>query len=342
MEKFRHRDAAHQRRIHEALHPLVRKAVEHCGLVWENCHHEDRGDGLLLLAPPDACGERLAECLPNELGHRGDRVDLPSRRPGPAAGRQTPAPAGAARPVARPVVGGGGPGRGRGRCAHPVAGRVVLPARRDRGPGHRRARLAHRDGRVRSRTEGCPAGATHATSHRVSTWPWPGWKRLDAVDFAGPYFLDHSGGMYSPDKLVGQPAIPVGNVCVSNGTTAQDYLEGQGIVADQAECSRRFADRTDTAVIGSGDRPVAADDLHPRVRRHGAARGVAERPVPLPGARRAVRDRDARRQPGAVPELTSAVDEFLADGRDEAFADHLRGVGDSGRHKPERAGSRLC
>jgi hypothetical protein len=70
VEKFSQRDAAHQRGIHAALHPLVRKAVEHCGLVWETCHHEDRGDGLLLLAPPDACGERLAECLPNELAGR--------------------------------------------------------------------------------------------------------------------------------------------------------------------------------------------------------------------------------------------------------------------------------
>lgn len=70
VEKFSRRGAAHQRRIHAALQPLVRKAVEHCGLVWDDCHHEDRGDGLLLLAPPDACRERLAECLPNELAGR--------------------------------------------------------------------------------------------------------------------------------------------------------------------------------------------------------------------------------------------------------------------------------
>ncbi len=70
VEKFSRRGAAHQRRIHEALQPLVRKAVEHCGLAWDQCHYEDRGDGLLLLAPPDACRERLAECLPNELAGR--------------------------------------------------------------------------------------------------------------------------------------------------------------------------------------------------------------------------------------------------------------------------------
>lgn len=70
VEKFSQRDAAHQRRIHEALQPLVRQAIEHCGLAWDECHHEDRGDGLLVLAPPNAQGERLAECLPNELAGR--------------------------------------------------------------------------------------------------------------------------------------------------------------------------------------------------------------------------------------------------------------------------------
>ncbi|GAB1511326.1 hypothetical protein [Actinophytocola sp. KF-1] len=70
VEKFSQRDAAHQRRIHEALQPLVREAVEHCGLAWDECHHEDRGDGLLVLAPSAARGERLAECLPNELAGR--------------------------------------------------------------------------------------------------------------------------------------------------------------------------------------------------------------------------------------------------------------------------------
>jgi class 3 adenylate cyclase len=70
VEKFSQRDPAHQRKIHEDLQPLVRKAVEQCGLVWENCHYEDRGDGLLLLAPPNAHSERLAEGLPNELAGR--------------------------------------------------------------------------------------------------------------------------------------------------------------------------------------------------------------------------------------------------------------------------------
>jgi hypothetical protein len=70
VEKFSQRDAPHQRTIHNALQPLVREAVERCGLVWTTCHWEDRGDGLLLLAPPDACSERLAECLPNELAGR--------------------------------------------------------------------------------------------------------------------------------------------------------------------------------------------------------------------------------------------------------------------------------
>lgn len=70
VEQFGQRDPAHQRQIHEGLQPLVRKAIEHCGLAWEKCHEEDRGDGLLVLAPPDARSDRLAECLPNELAGR--------------------------------------------------------------------------------------------------------------------------------------------------------------------------------------------------------------------------------------------------------------------------------
>jgi Mg-chelatase subunit ChlD len=70
VERFSQRDPAHQRKIHEGLQPLVREAVEHCGLAWEKCYHEDRGDGVLVLAPPDAHNERLAECLPHELAGR--------------------------------------------------------------------------------------------------------------------------------------------------------------------------------------------------------------------------------------------------------------------------------
>ncbi|HEV7652487.1 MAG TPA: hypothetical protein VGP26_30390 [Actinophytocola sp.] len=70
VEKFGQRDPAHQRKIHKDLQPLVQEAIELCGLAWCDCHHEDRGDGVLVLAPPNAKSERLAECLPNELAGR--------------------------------------------------------------------------------------------------------------------------------------------------------------------------------------------------------------------------------------------------------------------------------
>jgi glutamate transport system substrate-binding protein len=175
-----------------------------------------------------------------------------------------------------------------------------------------------------------------------SSWGDRDKRRLEVIDFAGPYFLDHSGVMYSPDKLAGQPGIPVGNVCVSNGTTAQDYLDGQGITADQAECFRRFADRTDLAVMG-----VVTDLslLTTYTREFGAMAQPAvwrndPSHYPVHDERYGIAMADD--SPALCRELTSAVDDFLSHGWDRAFADHLHGVGDSGKHKPEHADARLC
>ena len=178
-----------------------------------------------------------------------------------------------------------------------------------------------------------------------SSWSDPGRSRLDVIDFVGPYFLDKSGVMYSSDKLGDQQAIPVGNVCVSNGTTAQDYLGGQGILANQAECFRRFADGTDTQVVG-----VVTDLslLTTYTREFGAtARPAVWRDdpsnYPVHDERYGIAMADD--SPALCRELTDAVDEFLTDhghGWDRAFADHLHGVADPAGHKPERADTSLC
>ena len=39
--------------IHKALYAMLRKAVQGSGMPWDRCHHEDRGDGALVIAPPD-------------------------------------------------------------------------------------------------------------------------------------------------------------------------------------------------------------------------------------------------------------------------------------------------
>lgn len=67
VEGFGVRDGPHQTKVREGLNTAVRNAFERCGLSWDHCHSEDRGDGLLVLVPPDVDARRLVECLPNEL-----------------------------------------------------------------------------------------------------------------------------------------------------------------------------------------------------------------------------------------------------------------------------------
>ncbi len=179
-----------------------------------------------------------------------------------------------------------------------------------------------------------------------SSWGDPDKTRLEVIDFAGPYFLDNSGVMYSRDKLARYGReIPVDKVCVSNGTTAQDYLKGGGVFADQDECFRRFTDVDDAAVVG-----VVTDQslLTTYAREFGAEAAPAvwkNEPSQYP-----IHDEEygiamPDDSPALCRELTRAVDEFLADrdhGWDRAFAEHLHGVGNPGKHKPERADSRLC
>lgn len=70
VEGFGARDDFHQHLVRDGLNAAVRQAFEHCGLSWGDCYHEDRGDGLIALAPTDASNRRIAECLPNELAAR--------------------------------------------------------------------------------------------------------------------------------------------------------------------------------------------------------------------------------------------------------------------------------
>lgn len=67
---FGTRGAWPQQKIREALLSAMRETLDHCGIAWKDCHAEDRGDGLYLLAPPNVQNKRLAECLPKELAAR--------------------------------------------------------------------------------------------------------------------------------------------------------------------------------------------------------------------------------------------------------------------------------
>jgi class 3 adenylate cyclase len=56
---FGSRDADTQRYLHDRLYQIVEDACENAGLAWSACHHEDRGDGILLIAPPVISAELL-------------------------------------------------------------------------------------------------------------------------------------------------------------------------------------------------------------------------------------------------------------------------------------------
>ncbi|MGW5723643.1 transporter substrate-binding domain-containing protein [Amycolatopsis sp. NPDC003865] len=84
------------------------------------------------------------------------------------------------------------------------------------------------------------------------SWPDTQNARRDVVDFAGPYFVDKSGVMYSPEKvdaIDGRDLSP-DNLCVSFGTTAMQYLHGKGTQEEQNRCFDRFKDKGDTKIVG--------------------------------------------------------------------------------------------
>jgi len=56
---FGSRDPGTQRHLRGSLYRIVEDACGAAGLPWPICHHEDRGDGILLIAPPDVSAELL-------------------------------------------------------------------------------------------------------------------------------------------------------------------------------------------------------------------------------------------------------------------------------------------
>ncbi|MBP2325552.1 hypothetical protein JOF56_005937 [Kibdelosporangium banguiense] len=70
VEGFGGRDLWHQGVVRTGLYASVQAAFAQCGMRWERCYNEDRGDGVLILVPPEVPNSRLVECLPNELAAR--------------------------------------------------------------------------------------------------------------------------------------------------------------------------------------------------------------------------------------------------------------------------------
>lgn len=80
---FGGRDTGTQQLLHVELYRIAEAACEAAGMPWSTCHREDRGDGILLIAPPDCSAELLdpvAAHLRAELrrhnGHAGETAKM--------------------------------------------------------------------------------------------------------------------------------------------------------------------------------------------------------------------------------------------------------------------------
>ena len=49
------------------LYGALKQAFKRVGVEWGGCYHEDRGDGALVLAPPEEPKAIFVESLPDEL-----------------------------------------------------------------------------------------------------------------------------------------------------------------------------------------------------------------------------------------------------------------------------------
>ena len=57
----------HQVAVRDGLYDALREAFGHAGIAWDDCDHEDRGDGVLILIPAEVPKGLLVESLPSAL-----------------------------------------------------------------------------------------------------------------------------------------------------------------------------------------------------------------------------------------------------------------------------------
>ena len=63
----RRRTNLHQVAVREALYKSLRAAFARSGVSWDACYHEDRGDGVLILVPPEVPKNLLVANVPLDL-----------------------------------------------------------------------------------------------------------------------------------------------------------------------------------------------------------------------------------------------------------------------------------
>ena len=61
------RTSSNQVAVRDGLYRVMRQAFCRAGIPWDDCYHEDRGDGVLVLVPAEAPKELLVEWLPCAL-----------------------------------------------------------------------------------------------------------------------------------------------------------------------------------------------------------------------------------------------------------------------------------
>lgn len=69
---FGHAQPGLHTHLHASLYRLVQDACQAASIDWTRCHHEDRGDGLLLIPPPDVSVHLLVDPFSANL-HAGVR-----------------------------------------------------------------------------------------------------------------------------------------------------------------------------------------------------------------------------------------------------------------------------
>ena len=62
------RTNADQVAVRAALYRAIRQAFGRAGIPWQECRHEDRGDGLFVLVPAEVPKGLLVERLPQSAG----------------------------------------------------------------------------------------------------------------------------------------------------------------------------------------------------------------------------------------------------------------------------------
>jgi hypothetical protein len=80
----RHRTNKHQRTIRDGLYRALRTAFDDAGIKWDDCSNEDRGDGVLILAPPEIPKAPFTDALPFALvralnAHNSEQPDEATR-----------------------------------------------------------------------------------------------------------------------------------------------------------------------------------------------------------------------------------------------------------------------